>query len=257
MTFDAGLRLARPAIDIEKHVSLDGGDTWYDADTPKGPQYDPDSAFDPQFKFIVTNTGNTRLTDIVVDDDVFGTITTTPIPLMLPGEVWESSIITQHYDFGDLVQTGPVDWIDNLNVSLHETAPSHKWDFRAFSDRPHAEGSWIIGANHWATGNWYYLGVIQPGETVQLPLSVLLDEELTTNEYMGATFYLQPKFEAIQITNEAVYDAWGMGYLPNISKWLPTTFHVGNSRWQATDNDSLPTKTYFWDTVLKLWDLII
>ncbi len=255
ITFDVGLRIARPAVDIEKHVSLDGGLTWHDADTPKGPQYDPDSNIDPQFKFIVTNTGNTRLTDIVVDDDVFGTITSTPIPLMMPGEIWTSSIITQDYDFGDLVQTGPVDWINNLNVSLSETSAPKNWDFRAFLDRPHAEGSWIIGTNYWTTGNWYYLGVIQPGETVQLPLSVLLDEELTTNEYMGATFYLQPKFEAIQITNEAVYDAWGMGYLPDISRWLPTTFDVGDSRWEATQ-DPPSTTSYFWDIVQKIWQLI-
>ncbi len=245
---------ARPSVDIQKYVSLDGGVTWHDADTAKGPQYDPGSGVNPRFKFIVTNTGNVTLTDISVDDNVFGLIDTKSD--MAPGEIWETGIITQVYDFNTLAHSGPVNWLNNLNVSLGETTPPKNWDFRAFRNNPHNEGSWIIGTNSWTTGNWYYLGIILPGHSAHLPLSVMLDEEKTTNEYMGATFYLQPKFEAIQITNEAVFDQWGMGYLPDIGKWLPTDYDNTDHRWEATDNDVPPAKSYFWNMMLDLWQLI-
>lgn len=248
-------KAAEPGVDIQKYVSFNEGVTWFDADTAPGPQYDPSTAINPQFKFVVTNTGNVTLTDLSVDDNVFGNIDT--LSTLAPDEVWESSIITQFYDFGDLEQTGPIDWLNNLNVSVIQAGMPELWDFNAFSDNPHNEGSWIIGTNFWTTGHWYYLGVIQPGESVHLPLQVNLDEDLTTNEYMGATFYLQPKFEAIQTKNEAVYDEWGMGYLPGINKWLPTDYDNTDQRWEATDADVLPAVSYFWDMLQKLWQLIV
>lgn len=254
MTIDAGVRVARPLIDIQKYVSFDNGATWHDADTVPGPQYYPQTGIDPSFKFVVTNTGNVTLTDISVDDDIFGNIDT--ITSIAPAEVWEKEIITEYY-FSDLDTTGPVDWISNQNVSLNQTGSPKLWDFRAFPDNLHQEGTWITGDNFWTTGYWYYLGVIQPGETAHLPISVMLDEDLTTNEYMGATFYLQPKFEAIQTKNEAVYDEWGMGYLPAISKWLPTAYDNTDQRWEATDTDVLPAVSYFWDMLEKLWHLIV
>ncbi len=64
--------VAMPAIAIKKYVSPDGGLTWEDADVPPGPTISPD--VQPQFKFVVTNTGNVTLFDISVTDDVFGLI---------------------------------------------------------------------------------------------------------------------------------------------------------------------------------------
>jgi len=59
----------RPSIDIEKWVSVDGGETWHDADSPTGPTASyPGSV---KFKVVVTNTGNVGLTDIVVTDSDF------------------------------------------------------------------------------------------------------------------------------------------------------------------------------------------
>ena len=255
LTVDAGLLLARPSIDIQKYVSFDNGTNWYDADTEPGPQYDPKTQPDPVFKFVVTNTGNVTLTDISVDDDAFGHIST--ITQLTAGEVWTSSIITQNYSFDDLTKTAPKDWINNQNVSLHETSSPKKWDFSAFPANPHSEGTWIVNGNYWNTGYYYYCGVIQPGETVNLPLNVLLNEELTTNEYQGATFYLQSKYDAIQITNQAVFDAWGMGFLPGLNKWLPTAYNNTNQRWEAKDNEVIPAKTYFWDMLSKVWNLIV
>jgi hypothetical protein len=58
-----------PSIDVEKYVSIDGGMTWVDADDVTGP-----SALEgtnPQFKFVVQNTGNVDLTGVTLSDSVF------------------------------------------------------------------------------------------------------------------------------------------------------------------------------------------
>ena len=63
---------AAPAIDIEKLVSVDGGLTWADADSVTGPTLL--SGTNPQFKFVVTNTGNVALTSVTVSDNVYTTL---------------------------------------------------------------------------------------------------------------------------------------------------------------------------------------
>ena len=63
---------AAPKIDVEKYVSIDGGASWYDADTATGPYLT--TGIDPQFKFVIENTGNVDLTDVDLTDSVFGNI---------------------------------------------------------------------------------------------------------------------------------------------------------------------------------------
>jgi hypothetical protein len=54
-----------PSIDVEKYVSVDNGGNWSDADSTY-----PYMIFgtDPQFKFVVNNTGNVNLTGIILTD---------------------------------------------------------------------------------------------------------------------------------------------------------------------------------------------
>ncbi len=59
---------ATPRLDVEKLVSVDNGRTWHDADSPAGPTANAGGAV--QFKFVVTNTGNVALGNIVLSDDV-------------------------------------------------------------------------------------------------------------------------------------------------------------------------------------------
>jgi hypothetical protein len=160
VTFDVGLRQIRPSVNLQKYVSFDNGATWYDADTSPGPRYYPDTMPDPVFKFVVTNNGNVPLTNIQVNDDVFGHIGT--VALLQPGEVWESSLTTQNYNLGDLNTTGPADWIDNQNVSVVQNGSPHTWQFDSLWFGSHSEGSWLVGSNYWNTGHWYYLGLSSP-----------------------------------------------------------------------------------------------
>ncbi len=65
-----------PAIAVKKYVSADNGVTWEDANTPPGPSIPP--SIDPQFRFVVTNTGNVGLENIAVVDDVLGFVAAWP-----------------------------------------------------------------------------------------------------------------------------------------------------------------------------------
>ncbi len=60
-----------------------------DADTPPGPFLPPNVT--PQFRFVVTNTGNVTLTDIEVTDDVLGPIAT--LQSLAPGQSEEWIIV--------------------------------------------------------------------------------------------------------------------------------------------------------------------
>jgi hypothetical protein len=64
-----------PDIDVEKYVSVDGGATWVDADSVTGPYLLIDRT-DPQFKFVVQNTGNVDLTGVTLTDSDFNIDTT-------------------------------------------------------------------------------------------------------------------------------------------------------------------------------------
>lgn len=58
-----------PQIDLEKYVSVDGRQTWADADAPIGPAaYRGEEVF---FRYQVTNTGTVTLSNLVLADDSF------------------------------------------------------------------------------------------------------------------------------------------------------------------------------------------
>jgi hypothetical protein len=71
-----------PCIDIEKLVSVDGGSTFFDADSC---DIAPTTDSGAMYKLIVTNCGNETLVDVVVEDDLLGF--STPIGDLAPGEV--------------------------------------------------------------------------------------------------------------------------------------------------------------------------
>lgn len=63
----------RPAIDLEKEISIDGGATWFDADDEaSAPTAQAPHAAD--YRLIVTNTGTVALTDVEVTDASLGLV---------------------------------------------------------------------------------------------------------------------------------------------------------------------------------------
>jgi hypothetical protein len=80
---------AAPIIDVEEYVSKDGV-TWDDADLPSGPVIDIE---DEQvwFRFMITNTGNVTLTNVVLTDTVLN-VSNCIIPTTMPPN--ESTLCT-------------------------------------------------------------------------------------------------------------------------------------------------------------------
>ena len=103
-----------PGINIEKYVSVDGGVTWFDADSATGPSAVVGE--DVKFYVSVCNNGTADLTDIVVGDTDFNF--TDIATSLLVGQCDNSSVVTvaavagQQYDLANV--TGTV--LDGPNV---------------------------------------------------------------------------------------------------------------------------------------------
>jgi hypothetical protein len=116
-----GVLVPAPAIDIKKDVSPDNGVTWYPADDPPGPNVVAPT--DPQFRFTVTNTGNVDLTNIEVNDDVYGQIGTETILApeasatwtitqpWLPGKQVNIATATGKYQGQTVTAFNPAHWV--------------------------------------------------------------------------------------------------------------------------------------------------
>ncbi|MDJ0767879.1 MAG: SdrD B-like domain-containing protein [Ilumatobacter sp.] len=105
---------ARPGIDLEKEVSVDGGTTWFDADEPTGPTA-TSGANDVFFRFTVTNTGDVALSDIELTDTDFE-IPVDEVPATLdPGASFQIVLgpfeaqLGQHVNEGWVVAHAPGD----------------------------------------------------------------------------------------------------------------------------------------------------
>jgi hypothetical protein len=79
---------ANPAIGVTEFVSVDGGTTWFDANSGTGPTLTAGHGA-PLFKFVVANTGNTDLSDVTLNDSAFG-----PIPV--PGTLAAGASVTAY-----------------------------------------------------------------------------------------------------------------------------------------------------------------
>ncbi len=66
--------LPNPSVAVRKFVSADGGMTWLTADKPPGPLIVRGAK--ARVRYVVTNTGNTPLTDIIVRDSRLGIVGT-------------------------------------------------------------------------------------------------------------------------------------------------------------------------------------
>jgi hypothetical protein len=80
-----------PSISVKKHVSVDNGATWYDAETiAAGP--DAVAGAKVKFRFKVTNTGNATLTNITLTDSEYSLSGVTVPATLAPGASFEGTI---------------------------------------------------------------------------------------------------------------------------------------------------------------------
>lgn len=162
-------------LKLEKRVSVDGGTNWENEDSYPGLPADPD--IQPQFKFIITNTGDVKLTNILIED---------------PDLPYSKTI--SELGIGESITTDPVfdsNWkdkqeISNENVTI--TIISDDW----------TPSSLDLGRN-----NYYYyqkpINTDHPDE-FELEIKVCIDDD-EIGDYDGAMFTLFAYFEAIQTTN--------------------------------------------------------
>ncbi|HJT61997.1 MAG TPA: hypothetical protein VJ797_09975, partial [Burkholderiales bacterium] len=122
---DASAAVNVAHIDIEKFVSVDGGTTWVDADSPTGPTLISTSGIDPLFKFVVTNTGNVDLSNVVLTDSVFE----------LNGLADDGNGATAGYGVGDLASG------DSAVVTFEDAV----WKFGQHSNTGTAAGQYNNG----------------------------------------------------------------------------------------------------------------
>ena len=95
-TDDANYFGADPSFDLEKLVSVNGGTTYTDEDVAPGPTLLSLGA-DPMFRFVLTNTGNVDVSNIVVSDNVLGPIIP-PTPGVSGGDLDNDGIL----DLGEI-----------------------------------------------------------------------------------------------------------------------------------------------------------
>ncbi|MBW6463220.1 MAG: DUF3494 domain-containing protein [Firmicutes bacterium] len=134
--------LADPAISVKKYVSIDGGVTWLDAQSAPGPSVGVDSEI--QFKFEVTNTGNTLLTGINLTDTEFGDLSgqATAEDELASGASFEV-IVDDIAEVGQHSNTATVTgYFDDEPYS--DTDNAHYWGYVPVTDAP-ATGSLTVG----------------------------------------------------------------------------------------------------------------
>ncbi|MDW7730476.1 MAG: ice-binding family protein [Bacillota bacterium] len=126
--------LADPAISVKKYVSIDGGVTWLDAQSAPGPSVGVDSEI--QFKFEVTNTGNTLLTGINLTDTEFGDLSgqATAEDELASGASFEV-IVDDIAEVGQHSNTATVTgYFDDEPYS--DTDNAHYWGYVPVTDAP-------------------------------------------------------------------------------------------------------------------------
>ena len=115
-----------PSIDVEKYVSVDDGNTWYDADLPPGPEAVAGSET-VWFRFEVTNNGDADLTNVTLSDDIFDPeIATCWVPsTLIAGATFDGCVI------------GPFVAIEGQHVNT--ATATGDYDGETFSDTDRAK----------------------------------------------------------------------------------------------------------------------
>lgn len=113
------------SLDLVKEVSPDGGLTWFDANTPPGPNVNfPQN---PQFRYTVTNTGQEDLRDVTITDNVLGLIV---VIGLLPAGATDQHIRTGTWAPGEQSNVATATGIGVISgILVRDTDPSFWFGF--------------------------------------------------------------------------------------------------------------------------------
>ncbi len=170
------------------------------------------------------------------------------------GESWDEDFKVENWNPGDCTEKKVELAVKGSKRAFIRVLITEKWSFPKEEGSPEvvttyerdaANVSWSVGEVSWPgepaewqmmiteDGTyWYYKGMFDPdqseegGRTPDGPEKVTVLSKVclagadTDNEYQGATYTLGMNFEAIQVTNEAVNDAWGVYWDSTQNKWV-------------------------------------
>ena len=176
-----------PDITIQKQVSVDGGSTWQNAGEAPGPQLVSPNL--PWFRFIVTNTGNVTLTGIVVEDDVLDLAPDNPdtdkwtIPSLAPGG--SATLDIEYSTWNERLNT------DNIKIEV-------------------CSENWVPTGQQDLGTYFYHTEVIRAenGGEYEVTLCVKVHFTGDFDYYEDAEFKLYSFFEAVQASNNMIYENW-------------------------------------------------
>jgi len=117
-----------PKIDVEKLVSVDGGASFEDADTAPGPTLL--SGTDPVFQFVVTNTGNVTLSNVLLHDDRFdlnGAAAGTDVAIgtLAPGGTYTIASLTEPFESGQHTDTATATGTSPSGQNVTDSDPAN------------------------------------------------------------------------------------------------------------------------------------
>jgi uncharacterized repeat protein (TIGR01451 family) len=105
----AGWDVAQPSVTIDKQVSVDGGQTWLEVGP--GGLSDPtllSGTVDPEYRFVVTNTGNVDLSNLTITDSQYGNINIPIASLASNGGTLTTDPVTEAWQHAHVTDTATV-----------------------------------------------------------------------------------------------------------------------------------------------------
>jgi len=145
------------------------------------------------------------------------------------GESWEEGQMVENWNPGDCEEK-------EVNVEITGTKSAHlrmqfddgwyEYEDDEWEEWTHSEGvdpitvkvgEEVFPTDDWEEiGDWYYYvggeedGFLDPEETVNVISEVCLDGPKADNEFQGKRYEISFNFEALQTSNYAAYNEWGV-----------------------------------------------
>jgi LPXTG-motif cell wall-anchored protein len=241
-------KIYSPSIDVEKYVSVDGGSTWEDADSAPGPILL--TGTDPEYKYVITNTGDIGLTDLTLTDDVLGTITLSGTTLAAGdtmtaydtgtwGEGLRTNIatVTGYYEEMDYSDTDPANY---TGADPDIQVVKYVWDGDSWEDANSAPGPTLLSGT---TPQFKYVITNLNGVT--------LTDVTLTDDILGSITLPKTTLSSSESMNATASGTWGEGLQTNIAS---VSAKYGTSTYTDTDPANYTGADPDIQVVKSVWD---
>jgi uncharacterized repeat protein (TIGR01451 family) len=142
---------AAPSLTFVKEVSVDGGKTWSDADTASGEPTLLKGFAAPEFRYVVTDTGNVDLANVAVTDNVLGPVKT--IGSLAANGGTSTTIVNGTWAAGQNTNTGDANW-SYTDSAGNQTGGDPTNDANYFGLNPALNVEKLVSVD--GGTNWYF-----------------------------------------------------------------------------------------------------